>query len=161
MMEKKRQRKKAGTVTVKLVNASAKSLDIEFSVSRKRGKPSVVPLKITGHDAARVLAVLNDPTVLDPDWKPKLFTDPRVAPKVGDVIYVRTSCYIDHGEDDVMGGLAHVVEVKPSMSAGEMVPFVSTREHPGRSYNWALLAPEQERMSRDYGVKWAYPDPER
>ena len=82
-------------------------------------------------------------------------------PKVGDDIYVPTRMYIDHGEDDVMGGLAEVIEVKLGMSAGNpKTPFVTTKEHPNSSYNWNSLFEEQPRLKKEFGKKRAYPDPD-
>jgi hypothetical protein len=151
----------AGTVTITVESSTQTRLDLKLSVARKKGAPEVVQLSLSGREAARAFSVLNDPTLMDPDWKPTLLTDPKVAPKVGDIVYVRTSMYIDHGEDDVVGGLAHVEEVKYGTSAGKPTPFVTVREHPGRGYNWEMLAVEQERLAKDFGSKWAYPDPER
>lgn len=153
---------KAGktSVSVTLMGATSKGAELEFKIRRKRGKPEAILLLLNGPGMARLLSVLNDPTVLDPDWAPTLMTDPMIAPKVGDMVYVGPSLYIDHGQDDVMGGLAHVTDVRPSMSAGQMVPFVSVLEHRGRFYNWRLLAVEQEKLAKEFRTKWAYEDPE-
>lgn len=74
------------------------------------------------------------------------------TPKVGDIIYVPTQMYIDRGEDDVQGGRARVTKVKGT--------FVTTREHPGNSYNWECLVHEQEKLEKEYGMMWAHPDPD-
>jgi hypothetical protein len=81
-------------------------------------------------------------------------------PKVGDDIYVDTSIYIDHGEDDVCGGLAEVISVKPAMSAGANVPFIEVRELPGRSYSWAYLRDNQARLKKEFKTQRAHPDPD-
>jgi hypothetical protein len=67
------------------------------------------------------------------------------TPEVGDYIYVATHLYIDHGEDDVVGGIAQVTKVKPSMSGGDPnTLFVSVAQHGGNSYNWSqILVHEQ------------------
>ena len=82
------------------------------------------------------------------------------TPKVGDEIYIRTSLSIDHGWDDICGGLAKVVRVTSGISAGRPTPFVEVYESPGRSYNWEILAEEQEKLAEQYGTKRAHPDPD-
>lgn len=81
-------------------------------------------------------------------------------PKVGDEIYVPTSLHMSHGRDDVEGGLAKVTSVKPGISGGKTVSFVTVAEHPGVSYNWEFLAPEQEKLKKDFGEGRAHPDPD-
>jgi len=81
-------------------------------------------------------------------------------PKVGDKIYVENQFYIDHGEDDVLGGLATVSEVKAGISAGRPAIFVSVKEHPGHSYNWKILAEKQEELAKRFGQQQAKPDPD-
>ena len=81
-------------------------------------------------------------------------------PKVGDVIYVRTSLYIDHGEDDVEGGLAVVTKVEEGISAGEKTPFVATAQHPGDNYNWKMLWEQQSELQKRFGKQVAYEDPD-
>lgn len=84
------------------------------------------------------------------------------TPKVGDYIYVQTHLYIDHGEDDVVGGLAQVTKVTRSMSGGDPnTVFVSTAQHPGNSSNWSQhLVNEQAKEMKRYGNKFAYEDPD-
>src|SRR5208337_897151 len=41
------------------------------------------------------------------------------VPKPSDLIYTQTCLYLDHGEDDVIGGLAQVTRVYRSMSGGD------------------------------------------
>lgn len=86
--------------------------------------------------------------------------DPKKPPKVGDVIYVRGSMSFDHGEDDYVGGLATVSEVKPGISAGEKSYFISFEEVPGHSLNWDFLAKEQDKLAKEYKNQVAYPDPD-
>lgn len=83
-----------------------------------------------------------------------------LIPKPGDIIYVRTSMYIDHGEDDFRGGKATVTEVTEGISAGVNVPFVSIKERPGYSYNWVMLSSEQEDLKERFGDRWSHPDPD-
>lgn len=82
------------------------------------------------------------------------------TPQVGDKIYAPTSMYIDHGEDDVLGGLATVTNVRLSQSAGQETPFVSVKEHPGHSYNWKLLSQRQEELRTQFGDRVAREDPD-
>lgn len=85
----------------------------------------------------------------------------REVPRVGEDIYVPTRMYIDHGEDDVMGGLGEVVEVKLGMSAGDpKCPFVTVKEHPNSSYNWKHLMEQQDDLKKQFGKKRAYLDPD-
>ncbi len=84
----------------------------------------------------------------------------EVVPEVGDTIYVPTSLYIDHGEDDVVGGLATVTNVISGISAGRPTPFISVKEHPGNGYNWHMLKDRQEELKTRFGNEYAYPDPD-
>ncbi len=77
-------------------------------------------------------------------------------PKVGDKIYVTGAMYIDHGEDDVAGGLATVTKVEKQYNS----VFVSIKEHPGRTLNWAFLEEKQTELKKEYGRKKAKPDPD-
>lgn len=161
MAGKRKPRPKAGSVTVELKDGNDRFLALEFSIHRKKGKPTVVRTRFEGAEVAKVVAALMDPTVLDPDWRPTLNMDPLKPPEVGDIIYVRTSMSIDHGWNDVVGGLARVTEVKSAISGGKPTPFVRVAEHPERGgYNWEMLAAEQSRLARDFGMRWAYPDPD-
>jgi len=47
--------------------------------------------------------------------------EPRLGiPSVRDWIYVPTQLYIDHGEDDIAGGLGQVSQIKKGISGGEV-----------------------------------------
>jgi len=85
-------------------------------------------------------------------------TTPKL--KVGDKIYIRTSLSIDHGQDDVSGGLATVAKITSGISAGKKTPFVEVKEVPGTSYNWEILAEEQESLRKQYKNQVAHPDPD-
>jgi hypothetical protein len=82
------------------------------------------------------------------------------VPKVGDIIYVGSRFYLGHGRDDFVGGQATVTKVEEMMSGGRMVPFVSIKESPTRSFNWEFLEPEQERLRQEFGDQRAHPDPD-
>ena len=82
------------------------------------------------------------------------------VPHVGDKIYVETHLYIDHGKDDVVGGVATVTGVTEGISAGKKTPFVQVEEHPGNSYNWEMLAEKQAELKKWFGTAKAYADPD-
>jgi hypothetical protein len=68
---------------------------------------------------------------------------------------------IDHGEDDVLGGLALVTSVTRSMSGGDLnTPFVEVAQHDGSSYNWRVLLDEQKELMEEHGDEVARPDPD-
>lgn len=83
------------------------------------------------------------------------------VPRVGDRVYVRSSYYIDRGEDDVEGGLATVAEVRDGISAGKPTPFVVLKEVPGTAYNWTILLEQQADLRKQYKGRKAHrsPDP--
>jgi len=82
------------------------------------------------------------------------------APKVGDDIYVGSSYYIDHGEDDFEGGLCKVTQVSLGTSAGKKVPFICIKERPGHSYNWEYLKEHQAEWKKEFGKRRGYEDPD-
>jgi hypothetical protein len=82
------------------------------------------------------------------------------APKVGDDIYVGSSYYIDHGEDDFEGGLCRVTQVSLGTSAGKKVPFILIQERPGHSYNWEYLKAHQAEWKKEFGKRRGYEDPD-
>jgi len=69
-------------------------------------------------------------------------------PKVGDHIYVDTSLFVTHGEDDFIGGLCRVCSVKDFM--------IEVEEDPGAFYNWHSLREEQESLKKQFGNKRGY-----
>jgi hypothetical protein len=82
------------------------------------------------------------------------------APKVGQIIYVPSALYIDHGEDDRQGGRAKVTKVTTAISAGKPTPFVTVEPFPATSFNWDVLAAEQAALRKEYGRRKARPDPD-
>jgi hypothetical protein len=82
-------------------------------------------------------------------------------PKVGDLIYINTSAYIDRGEDDVCGGLAVVSKVK---DMGEQYKtnryFVTLVEIDGHQYGWGSLLEQQASLYKEFGFKRAHPCPD-
>jgi hypothetical protein len=83
------------------------------------------------------------------------------VPEVGDYIYVPGELYIDHGEDDVAGGLSVVVKVKKSTSGGDPnTPFIEVAQTSG-SRNWRdWLFEQQADLMKEYGKNFSYPDPD-
>ena len=84
------------------------------------------------------------------------------VPEIGDYIYVNSHFYIDHGEDDVVGGLGQVTSIRPMMSGGDPnVLFVEVAQHPNDERNWSqFLVNEQAKLMREFGDEFAYPDPD-
>jgi hypothetical protein len=95
------------------------------------------------------------------DLKRKIKSGKFWVPKVGEWIYVRTMMSIDHGEDDVQGGLAMVTRVYDSMSGGDpKCKFVEIAQH-DRGGNWTqFLFPEQKELMKRHGKEFACPDPD-
>lgn len=88
-------------------------------------------------------------------------TQPIPVVKVGDKIYIQTSISIDHGWDDITGGLGTVKSIKPITSGGQLTLFVEIEEIPGRRFNWdQYLAQEQDKLRAEFGERVAGPDPD-
>ena len=84
-------------------------------------------------------------------------------PKLREDVYVPTSLYLSHGKDDVVGGLAQVVEIRTGTKGKALdinLVFVRTLEHPNVFYNWAILLEKQEELKEEFGNQRAYPDPD-
>lgn len=116
-----------------------KSLDeIEARALRRKDRP--------------MISLINEIRRRDKKAKNKLHGGPEM-PKPGEDIYVPTAMYIDHGEDDVQGGLAEVVEIKNGMIRVE--PFPSTY------YSWSPgLCEAQEKLKKEFGQGRAHKDPD-
>jgi hypothetical protein len=82
--------------------------------------------------------------------------------KPGDVLYIESSFYIDHGEDDVQGGKATVDRVlyKPIPANPVNEYMVTFREVPGVQYNLTMLLRQQTKLASEYKDQWAHPDPD-
>jgi hypothetical protein len=81
--------------------------------------------------------------------------------KPGDELYVWSSLFIDHGEDDVCGGLAVVKKIDhrpvPKNSVNDyMVEFVGIN----RGYNLTILLEEQDKLAEEYGDRLAHECPD-
>lgn len=84
-------------------------------------------------------------------------------PKIGDKIYVYSSFYISHGEDDFVGGLCTINEIEYS----DNLPsdhcnycMVGIEERPGTMYNYKVLLEEQEELKKEFGDQVGYPNPD-
>jgi hypothetical protein len=83
------------------------------------------------------------------------------VPKAGDVIYVGDHFYLDHGEDDVAGGLAQVTHIVTDMSGSKPSVFVEVAQIDGR-FNWKdYLYEEQADFLIEFGNDVAHPDPDK
>ena len=82
---------------------------------------------------------------------------PISLPKVGSKIYVESSYYIDHGEDDVTGGLATVKTVTRQKDGNHSI---SVKEIFGEFYWEAHLAPLQAELKKEFGKNRAHPSPD-
>ena len=81
--------------------------------------------------------------------------------KPGDILYIPSSLYIDHGEDDVQGGKATVREVIYKSCGNSYNDYMVTfHEVPGVQYNLTHVLENQPRWSKVYGEQWAHPDPD-
>jgi hypothetical protein len=79
-----------------------------------------------------------------------------LVPKVGDQIYVPTALYIDHGWDDMHGGLATVSWVGEQWGS----TCVRVQEFPGTTYTWDYLYEDQEELEKEFGTSRAHPCPD-
>lgn len=77
-------------------------------------------------------------------------------PKVGDKIYVQTSLYLSHGEDDFCGGWAIVSKVYEQYGS----VWISIEERVSHGYNWEYLEKQQEEWTKEYGDQHAHEDPD-
>lgn len=86
----------------------------------------------------------------------------KKLPEVGDKIYVGTSWYMSHGEDDVQGGLATVskVEVDEKCTNEYNRVMVGVKEHPGHMYNLNHLLENQAKWKKEFKKSKAHPDPD-
>jgi hypothetical protein len=82
------------------------------------------------------------------------------VPKIKRDVYVGSSYYIDHGEDDFEGGLCKIKNIEKGRSAGKDTLFVELEERPGHSYNWDYLMEHQEEWAKEFKDRRGYPDPD-
>lgn len=78
------------------------------------------------------------------------------VPRDGDDVYVPSSLYLSHGEDDFRGGLCRIVAVRERNGA----IFVEVAEEPGTWHAWAYLVEHQDEWRERYGDERGRPDPD-
>ena len=84
-----------------------------------------------------------------------------MALKIGDTIYVESAFFLDHGEDDFVGGRATVSDIKNDVSGGKMTLFVQIEERPGHWLNWGqFLVHQQDELRERFGDQEAHKDPD-
>ena len=81
-------------------------------------------------------------------------------PKVKQDVYVDSSYYIDHGEDDFEGGLCRIKSIEKIMSGGKKTWFVEVEERPDHSYNWDYLMEHQEEWAKEFKSRRGHMDPD-
>jgi hypothetical protein len=80
----------------------------------------------------------------------------QYIPKVGDDVYVDTSLFVTHGEDDFIGGLCKVCSVS---NAGESLS-IEVEEDKGASYLWSYLKELQESLKLKFGTERGHKKPD-
>jgi len=82
-------------------------------------------------------------------------------PNTGGHIYVPSDLFLDHGEDDRIGGLATISKVAIENRGGADYHIIEVKEFPGLTYNWELtLASEQKRLKKRFGNMRAHYEPD-
>jgi len=71
-------------------------------------------------------------------------------------MYVNGSMYIDHGEDDICGGIATVTRTDQDERKNWFVEF----EGISRRYNLCYLLEQQSKLAAEYGTAAAHPCPD-
>lgn len=76
-----------------------------------------------------------------------------MKPKIGQTIYVGTSWYIDHGEDDFDGGLCVITRVFEECwdEGKKKQTMVEVAERPGWVYNYNHLLGSQAKWKKQFG----------
>lgn len=82
-------------------------------------------------------------------------------PVVGESIYIPSTYFIGHGEDDIEGGLATIARVDiQECSNPYNTVFVAVKEAQGHVYNWQYLLSNQDKWRDKYAGKIAHNDPD-
>ena len=74
-------------------------------------------------------------------------------------VYVPSSLYLTHGDDDFAGGLCRVVRVDNELSPNG-IPYVEVAEDPGALHNWNYVLEQQDERRERYGDRRGRPDPD-
>lgn len=85
-----------------------------------------------------------------------------IEPKLAQTVYVPTSLYIEHGEDDFVGGKATISGIfRDDACSNEYNRlFVEVLERPGMRYNWRSLLEQQDKLREQFGDDFSKPDPD-
>ena len=75
-----------------------------------------------------------------------------MTPKIGDVVYINTSIYIDSSWRDINGGKVTISKV---VDYGEKV-WITLKEFPEKSYCWNYLEDMQDYLKEEFGEQWAH-----
>jgi hypothetical protein len=159
--------------SVKFTNKVEFSKEWENKLGRNGQAKFNMELFVDKHHHKITLKV-NDTTVYDailpiaqeniPKRKEEITIADLEKVKPGDILYVPSSFYIGHGEDDIAGGKAVVKEVikdsrlSPDNSNYYSVKFQNFRN--GLSYNLRSLLEEQTKHKIRYKNAIAHPDPD-
>lgn len=84
-------------------------------------------------------------------------------PFVKQQIYVPTSLYLSHGEDDFIGGIAIISKIQKNEKFGKDHPnyfMIEIEENPGTLYSWGWLLKEQQTLKRRFGNRRAHAQPD-
>jgi hypothetical protein len=83
------------------------------------------------------------------------------APEIGQKIYIPSAMYIDHGRDDIQGGLATIDAIKP-YGHGRNDWMISVAELRPRNILWGYrdLMKQQDALRKDHGDEIARQDPD-
>ena len=81
----------------------------------------------------------------------------KYIPKVGDLVYVDTSLFVTHGEDDFIGGLCEVISVD---THGEDIHRICVKEDPDTSHLWEYLGEMQDKLKKEFGNNRGYLRPD-
>ena len=81
------------------------------------------------------------------------------VPEVGEYVYMDSESYIDHGEDDIVGGLATVTKVG-GMSFDDGTAYIAVAEVDSGDYNWPVLFESQRELMGFFGDRFTYSSPD-
>jgi hypothetical protein len=81
-------------------------------------------------------------------------------PEIGQKIYVGSSFYIGHGEDDFVGGICTINKIENGIGKSANEYYVGIKERQYHSYNYNYLLEHQEEWKEQYGDQIGRPDPD-
>lgn len=86
-----------------------------------------------------------------------------IEPKIGDTIYIGSSFYISHGEDDFKGGKCIINKIEFSKYFPKEhcnYCMIGIEENPGSMYNYSYLLTQQDKLKERFGNDKGHPDPD-